>query len=206
MIYRPWNYPLVLALQPVYAAISAGCPALIKPSELVPRVSALLATLIHRYLDPRAYIVVQGSVPETTRLLQLRWAHSTSFIKPYHALPFNQTFLCMTMTYISLLHWERPCCEDHRPRCRRAPYTRLPRTRREVTGHYRPIVRGRREHFGCCIPRHCRATHSFRQGRQCGPNVRRAGLRPHSAPSAVGICGCATPGVGGEVPGGGCGY
>ncbi|KAI5118782.1 hypothetical protein M0805_005012 [Coniferiporia weirii] len=71
----PWNYPAILSFQPLYAAISAGCPAVIKPSELVPAFSNLVAQLLPRYLDPRAYAVVNGAVPETTKLLELRWAH-----------------------------------------------------------------------------------------------------------------------------------
>lgn len=56
-------------------AIAAGCPVVIKPSELTPTVSALLASMIEKYLDPNAYVVVQGAIPETTKLLELRWAH-----------------------------------------------------------------------------------------------------------------------------------
>lgn len=56
--------------------MSSGCPAILKLSELVPNFSQLLSELIPKYLDQRAYIVVQGGIPETTRLLELRWAHS----------------------------------------------------------------------------------------------------------------------------------
>ncbi|KAH8112082.1 aldehyde dehydrogenase [Phellopilus nigrolimitatus] len=72
---RPWNYPLILSLQALYAAIAAGCPAVIKPSEFAPAFAQLLAELIPKYLDPNAYAVVNGGVPETTKLLELRWAH-----------------------------------------------------------------------------------------------------------------------------------
>jgi aldehyde dehydrogenase (NAD+) len=41
----------------------------------VPTVCALLADLLPKYLDARAYAVVQGAPPETTRLLELRWDH-----------------------------------------------------------------------------------------------------------------------------------
>ncbi|KAI0634741.1 aldehyde dehydrogenase [Trametes polyzona] len=75
LIIAPWNYPVVLTINPLVGAIAAGCPAALKPSELVPTVSALLATLIPRYLDPAAYAVIKGAVPETTHALGLRWAH-----------------------------------------------------------------------------------------------------------------------------------
>ncbi|TDL15121.1 aldehyde dehydrogenase [Rickenella mellea] len=75
LIISPWNYPLILSLQSLTAAISAGCPAAIKPSELVPNFSQLLAELIPKYLDQSAYRVVNGGAAEATKLLQLRWAH-----------------------------------------------------------------------------------------------------------------------------------
>jgi aldehyde dehydrogenase (NAD+) len=72
---RPWNYPYLLTLACLVGAIAAGCTAVMKPSEAVPTTSALLADLIPKYLDSRAYAVVQGAVPETKRLLELRWDH-----------------------------------------------------------------------------------------------------------------------------------
>src|SRR6266498_2139950 len=45
-IVSPWNYPLQLALVPAIAALGAGNRVMIKPSELTPRFSQLLAELI----------------------------------------------------------------------------------------------------------------------------------------------------------------
>lgn len=70
--FRPWNYPFILSLQPLYGAISAGCCALIKPSEVVPTFSSFLARTLPRYLDSRAYKVALGGVPEITRILELK--------------------------------------------------------------------------------------------------------------------------------------
>ncbi|CDO71161.1 hypothetical protein BN946_scf184845.g31 [Trametes cinnabarina] len=75
LIISPWNYPLVLTINPLIGAIAAGCPAVLKPSELVPTFTQLLADLFPRYLDPDAYAVVKGGVPETTHALDLRWDH-----------------------------------------------------------------------------------------------------------------------------------
>ena len=75
LVIAPWNYPLVLSLQPLYAAIAAGCPAVVKPSEYAPAYAALLADLLPKYLDSSAYVVVNGAVPETSKLLELKWAH-----------------------------------------------------------------------------------------------------------------------------------
>ncbi|KAI0694525.1 Aldehyde/histidinol dehydrogenase [Cytidiella melzeri] len=75
LIISPWNFPVVLALLPMVGAIAAGCPVVLKPSELTPTVSGLLARMFEQYMDPAAYIVVQGEIPETTKLLHLRWNH-----------------------------------------------------------------------------------------------------------------------------------
>jgi coniferyl-aldehyde dehydrogenase len=50
-IIAPWNYPLQLTLAPAVGAIAAGNRVMIKPSELVPRFSALLAEIIAKKFD-----------------------------------------------------------------------------------------------------------------------------------------------------------
>ncbi len=51
-IIAPWNYPLQLTLAPAVAALAAGNRVMIKPSELVPRFSALLREAIAAKFDP----------------------------------------------------------------------------------------------------------------------------------------------------------
>ncbi|KAI6046580.1 aldehyde dehydrogenase [Pisolithus marmoratus] len=75
LIISPWNYPMILTLQPLVGAIAAGCCAVIKPSEAVPHFSKLLAELVPKYLDASAYRVINGAVPETTKILELQWDH-----------------------------------------------------------------------------------------------------------------------------------
>ena len=62
-------------------AIAAGCPAVIKPSEVCPTYSSLLASLLPKYLDQSAFRVVNGSVPEVSHLLKLKWDHSVSYFR-----------------------------------------------------------------------------------------------------------------------------
>jgi coniferyl-aldehyde dehydrogenase len=50
-IIAPWNYPLQLTLAPAVAALAAGNRVMIKPSELVPRFSALLREVIAGKFD-----------------------------------------------------------------------------------------------------------------------------------------------------------
>jgi coniferyl-aldehyde dehydrogenase len=59
-IVSPWNYPVQLALLPGIAALAAGNRALIKPSEITPTTSALLAGLVARYFSPGELAVVTG--------------------------------------------------------------------------------------------------------------------------------------------------
>jgi aldehyde dehydrogenase (NAD+) len=47
----------------------------LKPSEITAHSAALMTDLVPRYLDTSAYVVVNGAVPETTALLDLRWDH-----------------------------------------------------------------------------------------------------------------------------------
>src|ERR1700716_990680 len=56
-IIAPWNYPLQLTLAPAVAALAAGNRVMIKPSELVPRFSALLKEVIAAQFDATEMIV-----------------------------------------------------------------------------------------------------------------------------------------------------
>ncbi|CAF2053698.1 unnamed protein product [Brassica napus] len=63
----------VLSIDPVIGAISAGNGVLLKPLELAPASSSLLAKLLEQYLDPCSVRVVAGAVTETTLLLEQKW-------------------------------------------------------------------------------------------------------------------------------------
>jgi aldehyde dehydrogenase (NAD+) len=75
LIIAPWNYPFQLIVLPLIGAIAAGNCAVVKPSEISPNVSALIAKWLPKYLDGRAVKVVEGGVPETTALLREKWDH-----------------------------------------------------------------------------------------------------------------------------------
>ena len=59
-IISPWNYPFQLALAPVAAAIAAGNRVLLKPSEMTPHLSALLAAKVHEAFREDEFTVIQG--------------------------------------------------------------------------------------------------------------------------------------------------
>lgn len=69
LIIAPWNYPFQLAVAPLIGAIAAGNCAILKPSELTPRTSRVLAELISE-LFPEEYIsVIEGGVETSQALL-----------------------------------------------------------------------------------------------------------------------------------------
>ena len=45
----------------------------LKPSENSPHSAALMQKIIQDCLDPSCYVVVQGGVPEATKLLEQKW-------------------------------------------------------------------------------------------------------------------------------------
>ncbi len=75
LIIGAWNYPLQLVLAGMAAAIAAGNCVVLKPSELAPATSDAVAKLVPKYMDNDCIRVVEGSVPETTALLEQPWDH-----------------------------------------------------------------------------------------------------------------------------------
>ncbi|KAF1825443.1 aldehyde dehydrogenase [Dissoconium aciculare CBS 342.82] len=73
LIIGAFNFPIQLTLGPLVGAIAAGCTAVIKPSESAPESAKIMEKVIKKVLDPEAYVVVQGAVPETTAVLDQKW-------------------------------------------------------------------------------------------------------------------------------------
>ncbi|MAL08753.1 MAG: coniferyl aldehyde dehydrogenase [Maricaulis sp.] len=59
-IVAPWNYPYQLAIAPLIAALSAGCRAIIKPSELTPQTAELIKRILAEAFDETQVAVVTG--------------------------------------------------------------------------------------------------------------------------------------------------
>ena len=70
LIMSPWNYPLLLTLDPLADAIAAGNTAVVKPSAYAPATSALLARLIRECYPPEYVAVVTGGREENSALLK----------------------------------------------------------------------------------------------------------------------------------------
>ncbi|OIT02388.1 PREDICTED: aldehyde dehydrogenase [Nicotiana attenuata] len=73
LVISAWNYPFLLSLDPVIGAIAAGNAVVLKPSEIAPATSSVLAKLLGEYMDVTAVRVVEGAIPETTALLEQKW-------------------------------------------------------------------------------------------------------------------------------------
>ncbi|GAB4862088.1 Aldehyde dehydrogenase 3 member H1, variant 2 [Ancistrocladus abbreviatus] len=73
LVISAWNYPIMLSLDPVIGAIAAGNAVVLKPSEIAPASSSVLAEYVKEYMDCSAIKVIEGGVPETSALLEQKW-------------------------------------------------------------------------------------------------------------------------------------
>lgn len=73
LIIAPWNYPYQLALCPLIAAVAAGNQVVVKPSELTPNTSSIVAKIISETFDENHVKCVEGGVEISQELLAQRW-------------------------------------------------------------------------------------------------------------------------------------
>lgn len=73
LILGTWNFPFLVTLSPLIAAISAGCAAMVKPSEVARACQDLIAELIPKYLDKEGIQVVTGGPQESSAILERRF-------------------------------------------------------------------------------------------------------------------------------------
>lgn len=75
LIISPWNYPFMLALEPLVDAIAAGNCIVLKPSEHSPHVSAIIQKLIKMTFTQNEVLTVLGGREECSFLLDLDFDH-----------------------------------------------------------------------------------------------------------------------------------
>lgn len=75
LIFGAWNYPLHLTITPLAGALAAGNCVVLKPSELAPATSRMLAEKLPQYLDPDCVDVVEGGADIAEELLELDFDH-----------------------------------------------------------------------------------------------------------------------------------
>ena len=66
----PWNYPFLLTLEPLSAAIAAGNTAMVKPSAYAPHTAKVIGELIAACFPPELVTVITGGRAENAALLQ----------------------------------------------------------------------------------------------------------------------------------------
>jgi aldehyde dehydrogenase (NAD+) len=113
LIIAPWNYPFQLAIAPLMGAIAAGNCAILKPSELTPKTSALLRKIITE-LFPEEYIsVVEGGVEASQALL----AEDVDYIFFTGSVPVGKVIMeaaAKNLTPVTLeLGGKSPCIVHH---------------------------------------------------------------------------------------------
>ncbi|MFQ4138256.1 aldehyde dehydrogenase [Nodosilinea sp. PGN35] len=75
LIIGPWNYPFQLMVSPLMGAIAAGNCTILKPSELAPATSGVLAQLVKDTFDPAHVAVVEGGIDTAQALLAEKFDH-----------------------------------------------------------------------------------------------------------------------------------
>ena len=74
-VMAPWNFPVYLAIAPLAAALAAGNRVMIKPSELAPQTSKVLAEGLAQYLDSEVVQVVLGGADVAAEFSALPFDH-----------------------------------------------------------------------------------------------------------------------------------
>ena len=75
LVIGAWNFPFALTLGPAVGAIAAGNTVVLKPSEVAPASSALMAELVPKYLDPDAIAVIEGDGAVSQELIAQGFDH-----------------------------------------------------------------------------------------------------------------------------------
>jgi aldehyde dehydrogenase (NAD+) len=75
LIIGAWNYPFLLLLQPMIAAIAAGCAMILKPSEITEACQDLIMEMVPKYLDQDAIRCVSAGPKEMAYVLEHRYDH-----------------------------------------------------------------------------------------------------------------------------------
>ncbi len=73
LIMSPWNYPLLLTIDPLADAIAAGNTAVVKPSAYSPATSAVIEKIISETFPPEYISVITGGRKENSALLEKKF-------------------------------------------------------------------------------------------------------------------------------------
>ncbi len=73
LIMSPWNYPFLLALDPLVDAIAAGNTAIVKPSAYAPATGKIVEKILAECFSPAYVAVVTGGREENAALLEQKF-------------------------------------------------------------------------------------------------------------------------------------
>lgn len=73
LVMAPWNYPVLLCLDPLIDALAAGNCAVLKPSAYAPHVSEVLREMLEGIFPQKYVAVVEGGREENAALLEQRF-------------------------------------------------------------------------------------------------------------------------------------
>ncbi len=73
LIMSPWNYPVLLTLEPLVGALAAGNCCVLKPSAYSPETSRVMSQLISEIFPEEYVAVVQGGRQENQDLLEQKF-------------------------------------------------------------------------------------------------------------------------------------
>lgn len=75
LIMSPWNYPVLLTLEPLIGALAAGNCCIVKPSAYAPATSKVLAHMLGEVFAEEYVAVVEGGRQENQELLDQKFDH-----------------------------------------------------------------------------------------------------------------------------------
>nr|WP_206080369.1 aldehyde dehydrogenase family protein [Mangrovimonas sp. CR14] len=75
LIISPWNFPVNLTFGPLVSAIAAGNTVILKPSEMTPHASRVMAKIINEIFDEKEVALVEGETQASKDLLKLPFNH-----------------------------------------------------------------------------------------------------------------------------------
>lgn len=113
LIMSPWNYPVLLTLEPLIGAIAAGNCCVIKPSAYAPETSRVLAEMIGNYFPKQYIAVVEGGREENQSLLEQKF-DSIFFTGSVNVGKLVMEKAAAHLTPVTLeLGGKSPCIVDH---------------------------------------------------------------------------------------------
>lgn len=75
LIISPWNYPFNLSFGPMIWSIAAGNTVILKPSEMTPAMSEVIAEIVNKSFDSNLVAVFQGDASVARYLTQKPFDH-----------------------------------------------------------------------------------------------------------------------------------